>query len=169
MAIGAVILMVVGFCFVSFFSFPDGISRQIRSKLNQAWNRMTMGRVVGQMFEAKDSGETFREVVEETSSVEIIIRRLMQKSQLRSHAEDGSGDDPPAEDTLLSNVNDLTEFEVDSETTSRDSIPAVLSYKLRKVYPSLGGIPPKVALESLDIHVPKGQVLGLLGQNGAGR
>jgi ABC-type lipopolysaccharide export system ATPase subunit len=50
----------------------------------------------------------------------------------------------------------------------RDEIPPVLTYKLQKIYPSLGGLPAKVALKSLDLHVPKGQVLGLLGKNGAG-
>ncbi|KAL7532375.1 hypothetical protein ACHAXR_004592 [Thalassiosira sp. AJA248-18] len=42
-------------------------------------------------------------------------------------------------------------------------------HKLRKVFPSLGGAPPKVALTSLDLHVPRGEVLGLLGKNGAGK
>ena len=34
--------------------------------------------------------------------------------------------------------------------------------------PPLGGAPEKVALKGLDLHVPKGEVLGLLGKNGAG-
>jgi len=42
-------------------------------------------------------------------------------------------------------------------------------HKLRKVFPSLGGVPEKVALKSLDLHVPRGEVLGLLGKNGAGK
>lgn len=42
-------------------------------------------------------------------------------------------------------------------------------HNLRKVYPSSGRAPPKVALDSLDLHVPKGQVLGLLGHNGSGK
>ena len=42
-------------------------------------------------------------------------------------------------------------------------------HKLRKEYPSLGGAPAKVALNSLDLHVERGRVLGLLGKNGAGK
>ena len=42
-------------------------------------------------------------------------------------------------------------------------------HKLRKVFPPLGGAPEKVALASLDLHVPRGEVLGLLGKNGAGK
>lgn len=51
----------------------------------------------------------------------------------------------------------------------RDDLPPILTHKLRKEYPTFGGLPPKVALKSLDIHVPRGQVLGLLGKNGAGK
>lgn len=60
-------------------------------------------------------------------------------------------------------------FPIDTIKLDRDSLPPVLLHKLRKVYPPRGGAPPKVALESLDLHVPKGQVLGLLGKNGAGK
>jgi ABC-2 type transport system ATP-binding protein len=42
-------------------------------------------------------------------------------------------------------------------------------HKLSKTFPSLGGSPTKVALASLDLHVPRGEVLGLLGKNGAGK
>jgi ABC-type glutathione transport system ATPase component len=65
------------------------------------------------------------------------------------------------------NANDI-EIDMNNEATPRDELPPVLMHKLRKVYPSLGGLPPKIALESLDLHVPNGQVLGLLGKNGAG-
>jgi hypothetical protein len=57
-------------------------------------------------------------------------------------------------------------FELHEVVVKRESIPRaehlppVLMRKLRKVYPSLGGVPSKVALKSLDLHVPVGQVLG---------
>lgn len=44
--------------------------------------------------------------------------------------------------------------------SNRDQLPPVVMHKLRKVYPCLGGSPPKVALKLLDMHVPRGQVLG---------
>ncbi len=43
-------------------------------------------------------------------------------------------------------------------------IPPILMHKLRKVYPASGRTPPKVAVHSLDLHVKKGQVCGLLGK-----
>lgn len=58
--------------------------------------------------------------------------------------------------------------DVEIERNPRDELPPVLLHKMRKVHPALGGLPPKIALESLDLYVPKGQVLGLLGKNGAG-
>ena len=40
---------------------------------------------------------------------------------------------------------------------------------LRKVYRGQGGAPDKVALEGLDLAIPKGSIFGLLGPNGAGK
>jgi ABC-type multidrug transport system ATPase subunit len=53
--------------------------------------------------------------------------------------------------------------------SNRNKLPPVVMHKLRKVFPPLGGAPEKVALASLDLHVPMGEVLGLLGKNGAGK
>ena len=53
-----------------------------------------------------------------------------------------------------------------SRTSNREQLPPVVMHKLRKVFPPLGGAPSKIALKSLDLHVPNGQVLGLLGKNG---
>ncbi len=52
---------------------------------------------------------------------------------------------------------------------NKQFLPPVLMHKLRKEYPSLGGAPTKLALRSLDLHVERGRVLGLLGKNGAGK
>jgi ABC-2 type transport system ATP-binding protein len=46
--------------------------------------------------------------------------------------------------------------------------PAIRIEALRKVYRTPGG-PPAVALDGLDLEVPKGEIFGLLGPNGAGK
>jgi hypothetical protein len=56
----------------------------------------------------------------------------------------------------------------DHTTLPRDELPPIVVHGLHKIYPGLGGLPPKLALKSLDLQVPEGQVLGLLGKNGAG-
>lgn len=40
---------------------------------------------------------------------------------------------------------------------------------MRKVYPSCGGVPPKVATKSFCLRIKKGEMFGLLGPNGAGK
>ena len=55
----------------------------------------------------------------------------------------------------------------DSRDTS--NVPSILMHSLRKVYPASGRNPPKIALNSLNLHVRKGEVCGLLGKNGCGK
>jgi ABC-type glutathione transport system ATPase component len=101
----------------------------------------------------KDAPEPMEEVVKEEELVTSLVQKfLMQKEGEVKEVEH----------------KDI-ETEMNNEVIPRDELPPVLTHKLRKVYPSLGGLPPKIALESLDLHVPKGQVLGLLGKNGAGK
>jgi ABC-type multidrug transport system ATPase subunit len=78
-------------------------------------------------------------------------------------------DDGPLEEVISESEHVQSVLDSMPQNDSPAGLPPVLTHKLRKVYPSLGGLPPKVALDSLDLHVPKGQVLGLLGKNGAGK
>jgi hypothetical protein len=167
MAIGAFILMLMGFCFVSLFSFPNKTSRHLRSKVKQAWDCLFNAKITANVQDTKQTHDILQEVVDETAVVESFVRVLIDKGEADNGAVDGFGNEPLAEGSLPY-MDNLLELEVDTELVSRDSIPPVLSYNLRKIYPSLGGAPPKIALQSLNIHVPRGEVLGLLGKNGAG-
>lgn len=56
-----------------------------------------------------------------------------------------------------------------SDSDARALLPLVALFDLNKIYPGLGGQPPKHAVDNLSLCVEKGQVLGLLGKNGAGK
>jgi ABC-type multidrug transport system fused ATPase/permease subunit len=152
MLLGAIILLVLGFAQVSFFSFPAGATLRVKNYISDAY-RQVRYRVrwpkAASSATSKDASEPMEEVVQE----EELVTSIIQKFRKPGEAEVGE-----------TGQNDL-----EIEATPRDELPPVLMHKLRKVYPALGGLPPKIALESLDLHVPKGQVLGLLGKNGAGK
>ncbi len=58
-----------------------------------------------------------------------------------------------------------------SNAASAETLPAnaVEASGLRKVYRGDGRRPPKVALDSVDLAIPRGSFFGLLGPNGAGK
>jgi ABC-type multidrug transport system fused ATPase/permease subunit len=157
MLMGAIILLVLGFTQVAFFSFPDGAILRVKNYISDAYRQVRF-RVwspkASSSATLKDASEPMEEVVKEEELVTSLIQQF-QKQRDAEVKESGEND------------NDV-EIEINNEATPREELPPVLMHKLRKVYPSLGGLPPKIALESLDLHVPKGEVLGLLGKNGAG-
>ncbi len=57
--------------------------------------------------------------------------------------------------------------DIDPETAAPEF--AIEARGLRKVYPGRHKLPPKVALGSIDLQVPRGSFFGLLGPNGAGK
>jgi ABC-type multidrug transport system fused ATPase/permease subunit len=159
MAVGAIILLFVGIILVSFFSFPGGVVLRITNSVSLMFGHLCCGK--GRRRESSDDQKLdeaanerppLKEVVDESKDVESLVKPIL-KAPAPEEVEEGK------EDLVIA----------DHDMIPRDDLPPVLMYKLRKVYPSLGGLPPKVALASLDLHVPKGQVLGLLGKNGAGK
>ena len=157
--VGAVILLILGVAIASIVAFPTGKVLQMKNRLARAWGHFQCHRKrnkSGSKEDQKnDDGTELEEVIEEREVVNNIMLPLLKKPDPE---EIEAGSDEQGEPVLA-----------DHASIPRDDLPPVLMYKLRKVYPSLGGLPPKVALESLDLHVPQGQVLGLLGKNGAGR
>jgi ABC-type Na+ transport system ATPase subunit NatA len=154
MLLGAIILLIFGFAQVVFSPFPDGAVLRVKNYISDAYRQVRLCVLPPKASNSdtlKDTSEPMEEVVKE----EGVVTSLVQKFLNAKVRESGQND---------------VEIQNDSEVEMNplDELPPVLLHKLRKVYPALGGLPSKVALEFLDLHVPKGQVLGLLGKNGAG-
>ena len=66
--------------------------------------------------------------------------------------------DAKAERTLVHNI----------EKDDFPKYPLIIK-DLHKVYPSMGGIPPKVATKNFSLRIKNGEMFGLLGPNGAGK
>jgi hypothetical protein len=154
MFLGAFVLFMIGYILLSLISFPG--AWVLRAKHRICWWRCSKSG-----HELEHSGNTtvneqafLEEVLAESDFVASIIQPLLEPR------------DPSAVERGENENGDIVL--ADYENIPRDTLPPVLTHKLGKVYPAVGGLPPKVALASLDLHVPKGEVLGLLGQNGAG-
>jgi ABC-type lipoprotein export system ATPase subunit len=151
---GAVILTLVGVMLAILFTFPTPTVLHAKLMTEHAIKKARC-RLTSELRDSASSSKQepeFSEVVEERDYVDEIVRPLLATT---------------ATDSLKSQDQDGPKLE--NAAIPREAIPPILMHRLRKVYPSLGGLPPKVALHSLDLHVPKGQVLGLLGQNGSGK
>jgi ABC-type multidrug transport system fused ATPase/permease subunit len=155
MLLGAAILLVLGFAQVAFFSFPDGAVLRAKNYISDVYRQVLFcvrSPKASGSDTLKDTSEPMEEVVKEGQLVTSLVQQFLNAKVRESGQKD---------------VEIQNDIEI--EMNPRDELPPVLLNKLRKVYPALGGLPPKIALESLDLHVPKGQVLGLLGKNGAGK
>jgi len=154
MLLGAFLLLLLGCIMAYVLQFPIGPVLQVKHKCKHFFDRLLCklpgDDESGSRTERDSRGESkeeMKEVTEERGAVEKIIEPFVDA---------GANNESLYPSVIHSKIE-------------RDDVPAVLAHKLRKVYPALGGRPPKVALSSLDLHVPAGQVLGLLGKNGAGK
>jgi ABC-type multidrug transport system ATPase subunit len=153
---GAAILIIVGVTIAHIFAFPTVLVLRVKSIVVHAIESVRCRRGnIKQAQHAADDKEELEEVVKEREAVHKIIQPLLAKP-IPDAVEEGSDSD------------DEGPVIADHSTIPRNDLPPILMHKLRKVYPSFGRLPPKVALKSLDLHVPRGQVLGFLGKNGAG-
>lgn len=102
--------------------------------------------------------------ISDNSDVEnekIIVKNICNKVLLNK--DRGNNDDLESQEQ--ENV-DMIKILTDSQ---RSQLPSAITHGLQKIYPALGNAPEKVAVDDLYLNVPKGTVLGLLGQNGAGK
>ena len=107
---------------------------------------------------ASDAGaKELEEVTKERELVQGLLRPYLVARGGEGGVE--AGEDAATADPAIADLAALP----------RDTLPPVLLHRLSKTYAAVGGQPPKVALDGLDLHVSHGQVLGLLGKNGAGK
>lgn len=145
--LGGLVLIIIGIVGSYIFTFPVpfvlSLKHHVKDAIVTFWGKTK--RVVTEDGEAENECE-LEEVDKERQIVGDIAAPLLCPSQSTSGP-------------VIS----------DHSAIPRDEIPPILMHNLRKEYPSFGRSPPKVALDCLDLHVQRGEVLGLLGQNGAGK
>ena len=150
MFLGAILLLILGLLMATLWMYPS--SWIIRTKHAFA-NLFKKGKK--QDSPNVDQIEELKEVDAERQHV----RSIME--QLQSQPSDNEG-------RIESHI-DLEANKTEENPAVDNNFPPVIMHELRKVFPPLGGAPEKIALKGLDLHVPKGEVLGLLGKNGAGK
>ena len=188
MFLGAMILLVIGLSMATLWIYPSSWMIKLKGKLCNCRKR---GQGGGRPEE--DEIEELPEVDEERQRVHSIMQQLQQSTsgqQMGDNEQDIDPNNLPVveieeddEDNQKKSGNSISLLELEKQVANQavdleandhlainqDNVPPVVMHKLRKVFPPLGGSGPKVALNSLDLQVPKGEVLGLLGKNGAGK
>ena len=143
--LGAIVLLLLGLFLAALFAFPFGPFLRARRFFRNLYDCLCCKFQTGTSNEdskGSNENEELIEISEERRAVNEIFQPF-----------------------LVSELKDGT-ISIDASNIQRDSIAPILTKNLRKVYPSK---PPKVGLIDLDIHVSKGEVLGLLGKNGSGK
>jgi len=154
--LGGVLLAILGFLLVSMFTFPAGFVLVTKMAIANFIDRVMhpCRSTKGGDSEEEKAVEVAEEVQDEQRAVRAIVQPFIK---------------PPSPDSVEKGDDDDQVVVPDHDSIPRDEVPPVLAYKLRKEYPTPSGLPTKVALKSLELQVPKGEVLGLLGKNGAGK
>lgn len=153
MLLGGIILLVLGIGIVAVSVFPPRFMINLKRRIGCSFTcaRKRNKGIDASVTEIKELNEVGEERAVVTSIMQSIVKQPMSTEPVTS---------------VTSNAPVLS---YSSRNENKESLPPVLMHKLRKEYPSLGGAPAKVALVSLDLHVERGRVLGLLGKNGAGK
>jgi len=154
MFVGALLLSILGFVIATLFIYPTSAMIRANHFVGDLFNcrrNRHRRRYSGDIEEMEGLGE-MEEVITERHYGHSVMQPYLEKP-----------DDLEENESLTPRLS-RTYIE-----SNRNKLPPVVMHKLRKVFPPLGGAPEKVALASLDLHVPMGEVLGLLGKNGAGK
>jgi len=146
MILGAILLLILGVVMATIMIYPSKWMIQARRAIGDLFKCCLKKRSDSEKLEEI---EEMKEVGAERQNVHAIVQPFLLVP----------------EDVEANNVTTPT-LAFSHRTSNREQLPPVVMHKLRKVFPPLGGAPPKVALKSLDLHVPNGEVLGLLGKNG---
>eukprot|EP00573_Skeletonema_grethae_P008746 CAMPEP_0201706040 /NCGR_PEP_ID=MMETSP0578-20130828/47609_1 /ASSEMBLY_ACC=CAM_ASM_000663 /TAXON_ID=267565 /ORGANISM="Skeletonema grethea, Strain CCMP 1804" /LENGTH=1815 /DNA_ID=CAMNT_0048194413 /DNA_START=88 /DNA_END=5535 /DNA_ORIENTATION=- len=151
MVLGGICLLVLGVGIVCVSVFPPRFIVNLKHRMSCSFT----GCKRKGADESATESEELKEVDEERKVVTSVMESIVTQ--------------PTSTDAVNSETSNAPVLSYSSRNTNKESLPPVLMHKLRKEYPSVGGAPAKVALRSLDLHVEKGRVLGLLGKNGAGK
>jgi len=154
MVLGGICLLVLGVGIVCVSVFPPRFIVNLKHRMSCSFTGCKRNKGEGVDESAVDF-EELKEVDEERKVVTSIMQSVVTQ--------------PMSTDPVNSVTSNAPVLSYSSRNANKESLPPVLMHKLRKEYPSVGGAPAKVALRSLDLHVERGRVLGLLGKNGAGK
>uniref|UniRef100_A0A6T6FY55 ABC transporter domain-containing protein n=1 Tax=Craspedostauros australis TaxID=1486917 RepID=A0A6T6FY55_9STRA len=154
MCLGSLCLTVIGVFATMTLGFPNTAVLRVRMYIVHFFEKLrckSSGSSAGSSSAAEEgANKVFPEVREESRIVHEAIKSFTTVVGVAGEVEEGT-----VAETL----------QLDHNSIPRDAVDPVITHKLSKTYPALGGRPPKRALEDLDLHVPKGQCLGFLGKN----
>jgi hypothetical protein len=146
--LGGVLLIIVGLTMAFTLTFPVGPLLHVKKRLGERYRQWCC-----HFFQPPEISS--RSLMEETDDQpEVVEERVSVKQIIRPYLASGEA---------------VNRTYVDHNSIPREDFPPVLAHQLHKEYPAAAGRPAKVALQCLGLHVLKGQVLGLLGKNGAGK
>ena len=149
MFLGSILLLVLGVLMATLFIYPPKWMVRARHAMRNLFN-----------FRKRKQGQIDKEAAIEEMS-EVAVERQAVRGVIRPFLAG------PVDIEANNDANDPA-LSYSARDANADQLPPVLMTRLGKVFPPLGGAPAKVALKSLDLMVPRGEVLGLLGKNGAG-
>ena len=149
MALGALLLLLLGISIASIMIFPNHrVLKAKRGFLGMVCKTRNSTSMTDNPRDAE-----LPEVDQERQAVRAIVTRTGKEQEEVEDCAD-----------IKEGTEDVAEVVPVPHDESKAELPPVLMSQLCKVFPPLGGAPAKAALDNLDLHVEKGEVIGLLGK-----